>query len=94
MPMIIQIAILIVVVIACVHVVFRYGVTIGMKWGRLEGKEEGIGIGREQILTENLVRMDQIENDTLDGVQAFIESQTHSTQHSRQACKYIEHKTS
>lgn len=94
MSMLIQIAMLVVIVVICVHVVFKHGVTIGMKWGQLEGKEEGIKIGRDQILNENIIRMKLIEDDTLDGVKSFIESQTYSTQHSRQACKYIADKTS
>lgn len=79
--MLIQIAILIIVVVGCVHVVHKHA--------HKEGVEVGISKGRLQILEENLIRQDCKKNELSDGVDSFVNSQS-VNQHSRQACKYIE----
>jgi hypothetical protein len=58
--MLIQIAILIIVVVGVVHFVhknaFNQGRKVGEEIGFLNGKEEGIEVGREQVLKENILR--------------------------------------
>ena len=77
--MLIQIAILIIVIVGCVHFVhktaFKTGVSVGVYKGRL------------QVLEENLYRTKPDQVIDL-AVTKFIEDHSGST-HSRQACKYV-----
>ena len=77
--MLIQIAILIIVIVGCVHFVYRTAFKTGV----------GVGVykGRLQVLEENLYRTNPSAIFDLE-VTKFIEDNS-GTNHSRQACKYV-----
>ena len=75
----IGLSIIIVTIVGCVllvsHFAYKRGKLSGVELGIEKGKVEGIAIGREQILNENLIRSNMLLDDEIkhhDEVTKFI----------------------